>query len=79
MKLARRYQAVLDSGEFENRAAIARHSRGQSGTSDAHTPPTQVKRRFKDDTTGLLSTYLREHPETEVAGVPRAKWPCYGI
>jgi Mn-dependent DtxR family transcriptional regulator len=25
MKLARHYQALLDSGKFENRAALARH------------------------------------------------------
>lgn len=40
MKLARHYQALLDSGKFENRAALARHL----GVSRARV--TQVLRRL---------------------------------
>ena len=42
MKLARHYQALLDSGKFESRAALARHL----GVSRARV--TQVLRRLKD-------------------------------
>jgi Mn-dependent DtxR family transcriptional regulator len=40
MKLARHYQSLLDSGRFENRAALARHL----GVSRARV--TQVLRRL---------------------------------
>ena len=40
MKLARHYQALLDSGKFESRAALARHL----GVSRARV--TQVLKRF---------------------------------
>ena len=42
MRLARHYQALLDSGKFENRAALARHL----GVSRARV--TQVLSRLKD-------------------------------
>jgi hypothetical protein len=41
MKLARHYQALLDTGKFENRAALARHL----GVSRARV--TQVLRRLE--------------------------------
>lgn len=41
LKLARHYQALLDTGRFENRAALARHL----GVSRARV--TQVLRRLK--------------------------------
>ncbi len=41
LKLARYYQSLLDSGKFENRAALARHL----GVSRARV--TQVPRRLK--------------------------------
>ena len=48
MKLARHYQALLDSGKFENRAALARHL----GVSRARV--TQVLRRLEEDSKGKL-------------------------
>jgi Mn-dependent DtxR family transcriptional regulator len=53
MKLARHYQALLDSGKFEHRAALARHL----GVSRARV--TQVLNRLKE--------LPREQPETEVS------------
>ncbi len=46
MKLARHYQALLDSGRFENRAALARHL----GVSRARV--TQVLRRLRTTPSG---------------------------
>jgi hypothetical protein len=49
LKLARYYQSLLDSGQFENRAALARHL----GVSRARV--TQVLRRLKKATTAADS------------------------
>ena len=46
LKLARHYQSLLDSGQFENRAALARYL----GVSRARV--TQVLRRLDGVTTG---------------------------
>lgn len=48
MKLARHYQALLDSGKFENRAALARH------LSVSRARVTQVLRRLEEDSKGKL-------------------------